>query len=52
MMRTVLPAVAQAVVMHSSPNFHHERTVESLKDELQVLHIMFEYCDDESMIVF
>ncbi|KAL5571330.1 hypothetical protein UlMin_020927 [Ulmus minor] len=34
MMRTVLPALAQAVLMNSSPNFH-ERTAESLKDELQ-----------------
>ncbi|EXC20557.1 DNA ligase 1 [Morus notabilis] len=37
MMRTVLPALAQAVAMNSSPHFHHERTVESSKDELQNL---------------
>lgn len=37
MMRTVLPALAQAVAMNSSPHFRQERTVESLKDELQVL---------------
>lgn len=33
MMRTVLPALAQAVVMNASL---HERTVENLKEQLQV----------------
>ena len=38
-MRTVLPALAQAVVMNSSPS---KRTVEGSKDELQVLFILFQ----------
>ncbi|KAF3444323.1 hypothetical protein FNV43_RR14013 [Rhamnella rubrinervis] len=37
MMKTVLPALAQAIVMHSSPNFHQERTVDDLKEKLQCL---------------
>ncbi|XP_048327541.2 DNA ligase 6 [Ziziphus jujuba] len=37
MMKTVLPALAQAVLMHSSPNFHQETTVDNLKEKLQHL---------------
>lgn len=36
MMRTVLPALAQAVVFNSSPNFYHEGKVDNLKENLQV----------------
>ncbi|RVW33972.1 hypothetical protein CK203_100734 [Vitis vinifera] len=36
MMRTVLPALAQAVVLHSSPNFYHKGTTENIKEKLQV----------------
>ncbi|KAL6286716.1 hypothetical protein ACE6H2_011106 [Prunus campanulata] len=35
MMKTVLPALAQAVVMNSSHNLNHEGAVQSLKDRLQ-----------------
>lgn len=41
MMKTVLPALAQAIVMHSFPNFHQERTTEDLKEKLQVLYVIF-----------
>ncbi|XP_022771969.1 DNA ligase 6 isoform X3 [Durio zibethinus] len=37
MMKTILPALAQAVVMTSSPNLYHEATVDSLKEKLQDL---------------
>jgi hypothetical protein len=37
MMRTVLPALAQAVFINSSPNFYHEGRVENLKEKLQVI---------------
>lgn len=37
MMRTVLPALAQAVFSNSSPNFYHEGRVENLKEKLQVI---------------
>ncbi|XP_023916627.2 DNA ligase 6 isoform X1 [Quercus suber] len=37
MMRTVLPALAQAVVFNSSPNFYHEGKVDNLKENLQFL---------------
>lgn len=37
MMRTVLPALAQAVVLHSSPNFYHKGTTENIKEKLQCL---------------
>lgn len=36
-MKTVLPALAQAVVMNSFHIYNHEGTIESLKDKLQVL---------------
>jgi DNA ligase-1 len=36
-MRTVLPALAQAVFINSSPNFYHEGRVENLKEKLQVI---------------
>ncbi|KAK9951173.1 hypothetical protein M0R45_006631 [Rubus argutus] len=35
MMKTVLPALAQAVVMNSFHIYNHEGTIESLKDKLQ-----------------
>ncbi|XP_039054171.1 DNA ligase 6-like isoform X2 [Hibiscus syriacus] len=35
MMKTVLPALAQAVVMNSSLNLYHEGTADSLKEKLQ-----------------
>ena len=41
MMRTVLPALAQAVVFNSSPNFYHEGKVENLKEKLQVNFALF-----------
>lgn len=37
MMRTVLPALAQAVFINSSPNFYHEGKVDNLKEKLQCL---------------
>ncbi|KAK8694450.1 hypothetical protein V6N13_072002 [Hibiscus sabdariffa] len=37
MMKTVLPALAQAVVMNSSLNLYHEGTADSLKEKLQDL---------------
>ncbi|XP_059449423.1 DNA ligase 6 isoform X2 [Corylus avellana] len=37
MMRTVLPALAQAVFINSCPNFYHEGRVENLKEKLQCL---------------
>lgn len=41
MMRTVLPALAQAVVMNASL---HEKRVENLKEQLQVCLILI-LCD-------
>ncbi|OMO55604.1 DNA ligase, ATP-dependent [Corchorus capsularis] len=35
MMKTILPALAQAVVMHSSLNLYHEGNADSLKEKLQ-----------------
>lgn len=35
-MRTILPALAQAVVMNSSLEFSHEGKMENLKEKLQV----------------
>ncbi|KAK7272987.1 hypothetical protein RIF29_14032 [Crotalaria pallida] len=37
MLRTVLPALAQAVVMNSCPAVHQEGSAENLKEKLQVL---------------
>ncbi|KAJ7975786.1 DNA ligase [Quillaja saponaria] len=37
MMRTVLPSLAQAVVLHCSPNFHQAGSTENLKEKLQCL---------------
>ena len=37
MLRTVLPALSQAVVMHSSHEDHCEKTEERTRDEIQVL---------------
>ncbi|GKU97649.1 hypothetical protein SLEP1_g10767 [Rubroshorea leprosula] len=37
MMRTVLPALAQAVVMDSSPSLSHEGTADNIKEKLQCL---------------
>ncbi|XP_047153019.1 DNA ligase 6 isoform X1 [Vigna umbellata] len=37
MLRTVLPALAHAVAMNSSPTFHQGGTAENLKEKLQVL---------------
>lgn len=39
-MKTVLPALAQAIVMHSSRNFNQERAVDNLKEKLQVLYVI------------
>ncbi|WVZ07015.1 hypothetical protein V8G54_020361 [Vigna mungo] len=39
MLRTVLPALAHAVAMNSSPAFHQGGTAENLKEKLQVLSI-------------
>ena len=36
MLRTVLPALAQAVVMNFCPTMHQEGTAENLKEKLQV----------------
>lgn len=40
-MKTVLPALARAVVMNSFHIYNHEGTIESLKDKLQVLTLLF-----------
>ncbi|XVF71531.1 hypothetical protein PTKIN_Ptkin12aG0045500 [Pterospermum kingtungense] len=37
MMKTILPAFAQAVIMNSSLNLYHEGTADSLKEKLQDL---------------
>ncbi|KAF5479953.1 hypothetical protein F2P56_000734 [Juglans regia] len=39
MIRTVLPALAQAVVFNSSPGFYPEGRVDNLKDRLQCLSV-------------
>ncbi|XP_061338342.1 DNA ligase 6 isoform X2 [Gastrolobium bilobum] len=39
MLRTVLPALAHAVVMNSCPSVHEEETAENLKEKLQVLSV-------------
>lgn len=44
MIRTILPALAQAVDMISLPNFHHEQRAEFLKEKFQVLFIIFLLC--------
>ncbi|MED6146118.1 hypothetical protein PIB30_031601 [Stylosanthes scabra] len=39
MLRTVLPALAQAVVMNASPTMQQERIADNLKEKLQVLSV-------------